>query len=273
MNTIILHSKDIEVATKISSGFKSEIEPKKNHIRIHTNQSVDLYPLRQKHQLDINYQPSHFDFENVAIFVSDMDSTLINIECIDEIADFANLKEEVSVITERAMSGDIDFNSALIERVSLLEGLGVEVLAKVYTERLKVNPGGKELINFFKSREIKTAVVSGGFTYFTDKLSKDIGLNYSMANILEVENSKLTGRIQGAIVNATSKADFVKDLCDRHSISTDNVIVAGDGANDLEMMQVAGLSIGYHAKEAVFAKADIVIKFSGLGIIMDLFDV
>jgi phosphoserine phosphatase len=272
MNTVIVHSQDIELATKISCGFKVEIEPRTNHIRVHTSQTMDLNHLRSQYQLDLNFLPYYFDFDNVALFVSDMDSTLINIECIDEIADFANVKAQVASITERAMNGEINFNSALVERVKLLEGLDVNVLNKVYTERLKVNPGGKKLMNFFSSKSIKTAVVSGGFTYFTNQLSKDIGLDYSLANSLGIENAKLTGTIHGDIVDAVSKANFVHELCNIHSVSTEQVIVAGDGANDLEMMSVAGLSVAYHAKPAVYDKADVVINFSGLDKIMDFFN-
>ena len=153
---------------------------------------------------------------------------------IDEIADFANIKSQIADITERAMDGELNFDLALIERVGLLEGLNVEVLERVYKDRLQINPGGKELINFLKSKSIKIGLVSGGFTYFTEQLSKDSGLDYSLANTLSIKDEKLTGKINGPIVNATAKADFVLELCEINSVSTDSVIVAGDGANDLE---------------------------------------
>ena len=186
-------------------------------------------------------------------------------------ADFANLKPQVSAITERAMQGELDFNSSLVERVALLKYLDTSVLDQVYTQRLQVNPGGEALIQFFKNRGIYSAVVSGGFTYFTDRLAKDIGLNHSRANVLEIEDSQLTGKVKGGIINATAKAKFVKELCDQYSISTSQTIVAGDGANDLEMMAIAGLSIAYHAKPLVVKKANIVISYGGLDNIMDFF--
>ena len=272
MKTIIQHSPNLEIAIQIASLHDCNVKQYNSHIRLYTNQEVDLDILRQDYQMDFNYLPDSFDFKRVALFVSDMDSTLINIECIDEIADFANLKPQVADITERAMQGEVDFSTSLIERVTLLKGLNVDVLEKVYTQRLEVNPGGRQLIKFFQSRDMKSAVVSGGFTYFTNRLAKDIGLDHARANILEIENELLTGRVQGDIINATAKAKFVQELCQQYGLSTSQVIVAGDGANDLEMMAVAGLSVAYHAKSFVIERANIAISFGGLDKIMDLFD-
>ena len=271
MQTIIQHSTDLETARKISATYHCDVKPYSNHIRLYTDQAIDLNALRQTYSTDFNYLPE-IDFSQIKLFVSDMDSTLINIECIDEIADFANLKPQVAAITERAMQGELDFNASLIERVALLKGLDVAVLNQVYTERLKVNPGGKDLIQFFKSQNIYNAVVSGGFTYFTNQLAKDIGLDHARANELDIENNQLTGITQGSIINASAKAEFVKELCQQYNISTEQVIVAGDGANDLAMMKVAGLSVAYHAKPSVLAQANIVISFGGLDKIRDFFD-
>lgn len=271
MKTIIQHSANIEIATQIASTYSCDVKHHDSHIRFHTDQQIDLDELRQAYQIDFNYLPDSFDFQSVALFVSDMDSTLINIECIDEIADFANIKPEVAAITERAMQGELDFNSSLIERVALLKGLDVVVLDQVYTQRLKVSPGGERLIQFLKNKDVKSAVVSGGFTYFTNRLAKDIELDHARANRLEIKNDQLTGKVQGNIVNATTKAEFVKELCAQYSISTNQTIVAGDGANDLEMMSIAGLSIAYHAKPLVVKKADIVISYGGLDNIIDFF--
>ncbi len=273
MNTIILHSQDLKIATHLSTTLDCKFESRSNHFRLYTDKNIELKPLRSEYKVDLNYLPEDFDFSRAALFVSDMDSTLISIECIDEIADFANIKPQVAAITERAMQGELDFNASLIERVELLKGLDVGVLDKVYSERLQVNPGGEELINFFSSRSIKSAVVSGGFTFFTDQLAKDIGLDHSRANTLDVENNKLTGMVKGSIVNSTTKANFVHELCNHYSISANQVIVAGDGANDLEMMEVAGLSVAYHAKPAVLEKANIAISYGGLDKIIDLFDI
>ncbi|HBA28207.1 MAG TPA: phosphoserine phosphatase SerB, partial [Gammaproteobacteria bacterium] len=177
-----------------------------------------------------------------------------------------------AAITERAMQGELDFNASLIERVTLLKGLDISVLDKVYAERLQVNPGGQDLIEYFKSKGIKSAVVSGGFTYFTHRLAKDIGLDHARANELDIENNQLTGVTQGSIINATAKSEFVIELCEQYQISPNQVIVVGDGANDLAMMSIAGLSVAYHAKPSVIKQANIVISFGGLDKIVDLFD-
>jgi phosphoserine phosphatase len=177
----------------------------------------------------------------------------------------------VAAITELAMQGKLDFNASLIERVALLKGLNVSVLDQVYTERLQVNPGGVELIQFLKAKGVKSAVVSGGFTYFTNRLAKDIGLDHARANNLNIQNNQLIGTIQGDIINATAKAEFVNELCNQYAVSPEQVIAIGDGANDLEMMSIAGLSIAYHAKPLVVKKADIVISYGGLDNIMDFF--
>ena len=272
MKTIILHSQDLEIATQIANKLGAALKSKATHFRLQVDHFLDLEALRSQFEIDLNYLPESFDFSKAALFISDMDSTLINIECIDEIADFANLKPQVAAITERAMQGELDFDSSLFERVALLKGLDVAVLEQVYTQRLEVNPGGEALIAFFKNKKIKSAVVSGGFTYFTNRLAEDIGLDHARANTLAQEDGRLTGVTQGAVINATAKADFVHELCKQYGITANQVIVAGDGANDLQMMNVAGLSVAYHAKPAVIEQANVVINYGGLDKIIDLFD-
>ncbi len=272
MKTIILHSQDIKVAQLVAQYLGVSIQKKRTHYRFTTDKVVDLEALRQRFKLDFNFAPEHFSIDQAALFVSDMDSTLINIECIDEIAAFAQLKPQVAAITERAMLGELDFDASLIERVALLAGLDVSVLDKVYTEKLQLNSGGQALIHFLQGNNIKSAVVSGGFTYFTNRLAEDIGLNYASANVLAIENGRLNGKIQGRIINAQAKADFIHELCALNSIDTSQVIAIGDGANDLAMLEVAGLSIAYHAKPIVAKQADIAINVGGLGKMIDLFD-
>jgi phosphoserine phosphatase len=178
----------------------------------------------------------------------------------------------VAEITERAMQGELDFSASLIERVALLQGLDIAVLNRVYVERLKVNKGGEALIQFLKTQHIKTAVVSGGFTYFTQRLAQDIGLDYNRANTLAIEDNRLTGKVKGDIIDATAKAEFLAELCAKHQILPHQAIAIGDGANDLEMMAVAGLSVAYRAKPAVLEYADIVINYGGLDIMVDFFE-
>lgn len=270
MNTIILHTQDLAIANKMADTIGVGFKVKATHFRFAMGEKIEIAPLREALGVDINYLPA-FNFSQVRVFVSDMDSTLINIECIDEIADFANFKPQVVAITERAMQGELGFNASLIERVALLKGLDVSVLNSVYTERLKINSGGKELVQFLKTHGITTAVVSGGFTYFTQRLAQDIGLDYNHANTLGIKDNQLTGKIDGDIVNVAAKAEFVAQLCIQTKSTFSQAIVVGDGANDLAMMAVAGLSVAYHAKSIVAEQADIVINVGGLDKIIDLF--
>jgi phosphoserine phosphatase len=272
MKTIILHTQNLNVAEQIASELNAKLEPRTTHFRLQIPQTLTLEKLRKRFQIDINYLPETFDFSKLALLVSDMDSTLIDIECIDEIADFAQVKPQVADITHRAMLGELDFNRALIERVNLLKNLSVEVLEKVYQQKLNINLGGRELIDFLHQKGVKTAVVSGGFTYFTSRLANDLNLDYSRANTLEVVDNRLTGKLQGKIINAQAKADFVRELCVKYSIDLGQVLTIGDGANDLEMMKIAGLSLAYHAKPEVIKSANIVISYGGLDKIIDLFE-
>jgi phosphoserine phosphatase len=193
-----------------------------------------------------------------------MDSTLITIECIDEIADMQGLKPEVSAITEAAMRGELDFSASLTRRVALLEGLTVEALQRVYDERLRISPGGEALLQTVKAAGLKTLLVSGGFTFFTERLKARLGLDYIHANLLEVENGKLTGRVSGGIVDAEEKMRTVQRACADMGVDTRCAIVMGDGANDLKMMGIAGLSVAFRAKPVVRAQADVALNFSGL---------
>ena len=147
MKTIIQHSTDAQISTQITDIYRCKIKHYDTHIRFYTDQQIDLDVLRQAHSTDFNYLPT-LDFSQIKLFVSDMDSTLINIECIDEIADFANIKPQVAAITERAMQGELDFKTSLIERVALLKGLDIDVLNKVYADRLRVNEGGRSWFSF-----------------------------------------------------------------------------------------------------------------------------
>ena len=231
-----------------------------------------LAALRRRHDCDLNVLPPDFHPARVGLLISDMDSTLISIECIDEIADFAGLKPQVAAITEAAMRGEIDFETSLQRRVALLAGLPMEVLERVYEERLRLNPGAETLVEELRARGIPFALVSGGFTVFTERLRQRLGLDFTLANELEIENGRLTGRVKGDIVGAQAKARFLRDLCQRLGISGDQVIAVGDGANDLEMMRQAGLSVAYHAKPAVQARADLAINHGGLDAILAALD-
>jgi phosphoserine phosphatase len=209
------------------------------------------------------------DFGLVAM---DMDSTLITIECIDEIADMQGLKPQVAEITEAAMRGEIEFRESLTRRVSLLKGLDAAALQRVYDERLKLSPGAETMLNGVKAAGLKTLLVSGGFTFFTDRMKTRLGLDYTHSNLLEVVDGKLSGRVVGGIVDADEKKNTVERVCAELGISPKQAIVMGDGANDLKMMGISGLSVAFRAKPVVRAQADVALNFVGLDGILSLFD-
>nr|WP_315596670.1 phosphoserine phosphatase SerB [uncultured Cupriavidus sp.] len=209
------------------------------------------------------------DFRLVAM---DMDSTLITIECIDEIADFCGLKAEVSAITEAAMRGEItDFNESLRRRVALLKGLDASVLDRVYEERLRLSPGAERMLQTIQALGLRTLLVSGGFVHFTDQLKPRLKLDFTRANTLEIVDGKLTGNVVGEIVNADVKARTVREVCEQIGADPSQAIVMGDGSNDLKMMAVAGLSVAFRAKPVVRAQASVAFNHVGLDGLLNLF--
>lgn len=232
--------------------------------------SETLFELREQLQMDINTLPEGFDPARVKLVISDMDSTFINIECIDEIADFAGLKPQVSAVTEAAMRGELNFEESLNQRVALLKGLHTDALQKVYDERLQLNPGAEILLLGLKQRGIPFALVSGGFTFFTDRLKQRYDLDFTRANTLERNDEHLSGKVVGQIVGAGVKREYLLDLCAQLSIQPSQVIAMGDGANDLLMMQEAGLSVAYCAKPTVKSQTSCVLDHSGLNSVLDL---
>ncbi|MFO1459675.1 MAG: phosphoserine phosphatase SerB [Verrucomicrobiota bacterium] len=216
-------------------------------LRLDVTQLQELRPLR--------------DFRLLAM---DMDSTLITIECIDEIADFAGVKPQVAAITAAAMRGELDFPGALRARVALLKDLEASVLQRVYDERLRLSPGAETLLAAARAAGLRTLLVSGGFTYFTGQLQARLGLDFTLANELEIVGGRLTGRVAGDIVDADAKAARVASACAELGCDVDRAIVIGDGANDLKMMRGAGLSVAYRAKPVVQQQAGAALNFCGL---------
>jgi phosphoserine phosphatase len=201
----------------------------------------------------------------------DMDSTLINIECIDEIADAVGRKAEVAAITEAAMRGEItDFKDSLRRRVALLKGVPAESLEQVYAERLKLNPGAQELMAAAKAAGLQTMLVSGGFTFFADRVKERLGMHEAHANVLAIEGGLLTGEVLGDIVDGEAKKQHMLDLCQRLGCDGSVAIAVGDGANDLPMMGAAGLSVAYHAKPRVREQAMVSIQEGGLDRLLEL---
>ena len=221
--------------------------------------------------VDFAFVPAGRRLNDFGLFVTDMDSTLIDIECIDEIADQCGKKAQVAEITEAAMRGEIDFRESLNRRVALLEGLSADALDTVYRDRLRLNPGARELIGALKAAGIVTVLVSGGFTYFTERLKADLGFDHAYANTLERVDGKLTGRVCGPVVDAQAKADHLTRIRNQLDLSADRVIAAGDGANDLPMFRAAGFGVAYKAKPVLRAQADCSLNHSGLDAVLKLF--
>jgi phosphoserine phosphatase len=212
------------------------------------------------------------DFKLIAF---DMDSTLINIECVDEIADAAGRKAEVAAITEAAMRGEIaDYKDSLRKRVALLEGVPVSALESVYAERLQLNPGAEALVRACQRAGLKTLLVSGGFTFFTDRIRDRLQLDFTRSNVLDVANGKLTGRLVdqpwGDICDGAEKRRMLLDTCARIGCTPREAIAVGDGANDLPMMGEAGLSVAYYAKPKVREQAMVSIESGGLDRLLEV---
>ncbi|CAN7356072.1 phosphoserine phosphatase SerB [Trinickia sp. LjRoot230] len=225
--------------------------------------NVDAYC--ETHALDYAFVRPDLAWRDFGLVAMDMDSTLITIECIDEIADFCGLKAEVSAITEAAMRGEIkNFDESLIARVSLLKGLDAHALDHVYAERLQLSPGAETMLAAAQSVGLRTLLVSGGFNFFTDRLKARLQLDFTRANTLDIVDGKLTGCVLGEIVNASVKARTVRETCAALGIAPAQAIVLGDGSNDLEMMAEAGLSVAFRAKPVVRAAADVAFNHVGL---------
>ncbi|WP_114636873.1 phosphoserine phosphatase SerB [Polynucleobacter necessarius] len=224
-----------------------------------------LRSIAAKFSSDLCFLRSDLAPQNIRVLAMDMDSTLINIECIDEIADFTGKKSAVVEITEATMRGEIkDFQESLRRRVSLLEGVHADALESVYRKRLKPNPGAVELLTGANERGLYTLLVSGGFTFFTEKLRQQMGFKQTQANTLEIIDGKLTGKVLGDIVDGVAKAKHLDAACERLGCTKAKSITMGDGANDLIMMNGSGISIAYKAKPVVKEKADAAFDHVGL---------
>lgn len=257
---VSLHS----IGGQVSNGayFSERFE---SNAHIETAQREQLRALTARFNADLCFLKPDLVPQDIRVLAMDMDSTLINIECIDEIADFTGKKSAVAEITEATMRGEIkDFQESLRKRVALLEGVHADALESVYRERLRPNPGAAELLAGAHERGIYTLLVSGGFTFFTEKLRQQLGFKQTQANTLEIIDGKLTGRVLGDIVDGASKAAHLDAACARLGCTKANSITMGDGANDLIMMNGSGISIAYQAKPVVKEKADAAFDRVGL---------
>jgi phosphoserine phosphatase len=223
-------------------------------------------------RIDVALVPAGRKLRGMGLVAMDMDSTLISIECIDEIADMHGIRNKVSSITTSAMRGEIDFAESLRQRVALLQGLPESALTRVYEERLRLSPGAEAMLAGMRREGVKSLLVSGGFSFFTERLQSRLGLDFALANELEIEHGILTGRMRGDIVDAEAKARELSRLRHELGVTAERVVAIGDGANDLPMLREAGISIGFHARPAVRAETRYTIDYCGLDAVLNLFE-
>ena len=226
----------------------------------------------EERRLDYAFMPEGRRFAELKLLAMDMDSTLITIECIDELGDLAGKKAEIAAITAQAMRGEIEYRESLRRRVASLSGLAESSLAKIYAERLKLTPGADALIAACKRHGVKLLLVSGGFTFFTERLKQRLGIDHTISNVLEVKGGKLTGALVGEIVDADAKAAKFRDVLSKLNATREQSVAIGDGANDLKMMKEAGWSVAFRAKPVVQAQASCALNWSGLDGVVNLFE-
>lgn len=231
-----------------------------------------IQPLCSKQRLDFALVPEDRRLADFRLLVTDMDSTLITIETIDELASLVGKRDQVAEITMQAMRGEIPYDESLRRRVAVLKGLEESALERVYTERVKLSPGADKLIAGAKKAGLKILLVSGGFTHVTERLKAKLELDYTRANTLKVAGGKLTGEIEGTIVNADIKREALLAVRDELKISKEQIVAVGDGANDLKFMAEAGVSVAYHAKPVVTRQATHAISHVGLDGVLHLFN-
>jgi phosphoserine phosphatase len=265
---------DLKHVAKLCGASAIQALPRVNHEAFRltsAGRNDEVAPFCAEVGIDFGFVPAQQRLDRVRLVAMDMDSTLITIECIDEIADVLGIKDQVSAITDAAMRGDVDFRASLAQRVGLLAGVDVSTLDQVYSQRLRLSPGAVRMLAVFKTVGAKTLLVSGGFTYFTDRLKKRLELDYAVSNTLDILYGSLTGRLYGEIVDADAKAATVRKL--RNTLAADGglAVAIGDGANDLPMFDEADISIAYRAKPIVRSRATYAIDHCGLDAIVNLF--
>lgn len=234
--------------------------------------SKDIASWCEARRIDCAWIPEGRRFADLKLLAMDMDSTLITIECIDELGDLAGRKAEIAAITAQAMRGEIEYRESLRRRVAALAGLPEDSLKSVYEGRLELTPGADALVGACKKHGVKVLLVSGGFTFFTDRLKARLGIDYTISNTLEVRADRLTGALVGDIVDAGAKAAKFKAVLREVNAGKEQSVAIGDGANDLRMMREAGISVAFRAKPVVRAQATCALNWSGLDGVLNLFE-
>ena len=268
---IEIETSDLRQLAKLSGASKIERINGNAFRLIDASQRDRISSLCLETELDFAFVGERESLNQFRLVAMDMDSTLVGIETIDEIADIHGIRKQVAEITEKAMYGEIDFSEGLIQRIALLKGFDLSVLQRVYDERLIFNPGAEKMLKQLKAAGIKTMLISGGFTFFTEKLKDRLGLDYSFANTLETVNGRLTGRLLGEVFGAKGKGWALNKICNELGFRKENLIAIGDGANDLSMFAEAGVSIAYHAKPIVQENATYAINHVGLDGVINIF--
>lgn len=252
-----------EVLTFFPGNFHRHIPPNVLHIRTGELPSEQCLDFLTRHEIDYLLHDGH----SPRLFFADMDSTIITCECVDEIADMAGKRPEISAITAAAMEGGLDFRQALLERLRMLKGLPVSALQQVYDERIRLQEGAEFLLQTLRRRNIRSVLISGGFTFFTGRIAERLGFDEHFANVLEEADGKLTGGVIGDVIDKRLKLDKLNSILEETGLSPASVIAIGDGANDIPMLQAAGFGVGFHAKRAVQKAVRNQIRFHGLEVL------
>ena len=263
---------DVEGVAKLTSAKRIDSSAPNVFKLLNAKPHADLQVLCKDLSLDFAFVPTSLKLSYFKLVAMDMDSTLINIESLDEVADYVGLKQEIATITEQSMNGTVDFTESLMKRVSLLKGLNAAALQRVYEDRVALNPGAEKLIATLKAQGIKTMLVSGGFTFFTERLKRRLGLDFAFANELEIVNGKLTGAMIGSILDPAAKAAKIREVSQALGfVQANRVIAIGDGANDRQMFDAVGTAIGYRPKVVLRPHARYCLDFVGLDGVANLF--
>ena len=261
-------------ATEIARMAGAALEPiaERAYRLRNARRSKDIASWCEARRVDCAWIPEGWRFADLKLLAMDMDSTLITIECIDELGDLAGRKAEIAAITAQAMRGEIEYRESLRRRVAALAGLPEDSLKSVYEGRLELTPGADALVGACKKHGVKVLLVSGGFTFFTDRLKARLGIDYTISNTLEVKAGRLTGALVGDIVDAGAKAGKFKAVLREVNADKEHSVAIGDGANDLMMMREAGISVAFRAKPVVRAQATCALNWSGLDGVLNLFE-
>ena len=259
-----------ELARLAGSTRIEEIAPRCWRIR-NASPAPEVATFSQDHKIDHAFVPEGRRFADLKLLAMDMDSTLITIECIDELGELAGCRSEIASITAQAMRGELDYPQSLRKRVGLLKNLDESALQRVYDERLRLTPGAEALVAACKKHGVKILLVSGGFTFFTERLKARLGIDYTISNTLEAKGGRLTGGLIGSLVDAEAKAAKFRAVARQLQAGNQSVAI-GDGANDLKMMNAAGFSVAFRAKPVVRAQASCALNWCGLDAVVNLLE-